>query len=281
MARLIIRLCGAVPVGLIRAPLFSTRNLPAGLSNAVPACLLPESVCHVSSQALAASIHRSLDRGIVLHCCNAVAADWSGPAQQLARKIAALTGPGTVAFTVQNRSSLSTKDVERIKADLRSGCNCWACIRRNRSAPPAACRCSDPQGYVWVAEMQVGSQSGVVLVPLARPEGGALAHDESGLTIHKIPLWEQEDRILDVVVLEQDSAPKHIAVLDGEKVALYGRRIPTWQQEKALAIAHAKPWPRSARAADRGQRPFAGRLSPRRFLPQHDGNSPEPELPRK
>jgi hypothetical protein len=33
-------------------------------------------------------------------------ADWDGPEQQLARKVVAVTGPGAVALTVENRSSL-------------------------------------------------------------------------------------------------------------------------------------------------------------------------------
>src|SRR5580658_2564562 len=34
------------------------------------------------------------------------AADWNRPEEELARKIAAVTGPGAIAFTVENRSSL-------------------------------------------------------------------------------------------------------------------------------------------------------------------------------
>jgi hypothetical protein len=41
-----------------------------------------------------------------------LAADWSVPEQQLARKIVAVTGPGAVALTVENRSSLSKRESE-------------------------------------------------------------------------------------------------------------------------------------------------------------------------
>ena len=34
---------------------------------------------------------------------NTWATDWSGPEQELARKIAAVTGPGAVAVTIENR----------------------------------------------------------------------------------------------------------------------------------------------------------------------------------
>jgi len=187
---------------------------------------------------------------IVLFSLVDAAADWNLPAQQLARKIAAFTGPGTVAFTVENRSSLRTKDVERITADLRSQLELLGVhsAELERAAGSVSVFLSEnAQGYVWVAEMQVGSQSGVVMVSTPRSEGSAFLHEEAGLTIHKIPLWEQEDRILDVVVLEEDSAPKHIAVLDAEKVALYRRQNTKWQQEQVLAITHVRPWPRDLR----------------------------------
>src|SRR6202035_6109945 len=48
------------------------------------------------------------------------AADWSGPEQQLARKIVAVTGPGAVTLTAENRSSLGKRDSEVIQNGLRS-----------------------------------------------------------------------------------------------------------------------------------------------------------------
>ncbi len=50
----------------------------------------------------------------------AVATDWSGPEQQLARKIVAVTGPGAVALTVENRSSLGKRDSEIVQNGLRA-----------------------------------------------------------------------------------------------------------------------------------------------------------------
>src|SRR5579862_635990 len=50
----------------------------------------------------------------------AQAADWSAPEQQLGRKIAAVTGPGTVALTIENRSSLGRRDSEVVQNGLRT-----------------------------------------------------------------------------------------------------------------------------------------------------------------
>jgi hypothetical protein len=51
---------------------------------------------------------------------SASAADWSMPEQQLARKIVAIIGPGTVVLTFENRSSLGRRDSDIVQNGLRS-----------------------------------------------------------------------------------------------------------------------------------------------------------------
>ena len=191
----------------------------------------------------------------VLLCCglveNAVAGDWSGPAQQLARKIVAVTGPGAVAVTVENRSSLEKKDGDAIGGALRVELEALGA----RSTSPAAAAVlaavslsENPQSYVWVAEIRQGASAPVVVmvsVPHANEAGPP--REGAAMSLRKIPLWAQEDRILDVVILEEDNAPRHMAVLDGEKVAIYRQKNGKWQQEQSLGITHARPWPRDLR----------------------------------
>ena len=109
--------------------------------------------------------------------------------------------------------------------------------------------------YVWVAEIRrsVG-EAAIVMVSMARPEGSSAARDSVPLSLRKTALWTQEDRILDIAVLEENAAPSRIAVLDGEKVSLYRMQGGKWQLEQALSIVHARPWPRDLR----------GRLMPAR-----------------
>src|SRR3954468_12616088 len=47
-------------------------------------------------------------------------ADWSAAEQQLAKKIVAVTGPGNVGLTVENRSSLGRRDSDIVQNGLRS-----------------------------------------------------------------------------------------------------------------------------------------------------------------
>jgi hypothetical protein len=179
------------------------------------------------------------------------AADWSAPEQELARKIVAATGPGVVALTFENRSSLGRRDNEIVENGLRialQGLGLRFEIADQAAATVKITLSENVMSYVWVAQIrQSAGDAAVVMVSFARPESSSMVREAVPLTLRKIPLWKQGDPILDVAVLEENPAPTHIAVLDGAKVALYRLQNGKWQQEQAVSIAHARPWPRDLR----------------------------------
>lgn len=179
------------------------------------------------------------------------AADWNGPEQQLARKIVAVTGPGAVALTVENRSSLGKRDGEIIQNGLRSALETLGLRFVNAEQAAAMVTISlseNVESYVWVAEIRQGAgEAAVVMVSARRPPGSAAERDSVPLSLRKIPLWAQDDPILDVAVLEESATPTHIAVLDPEKASFYHWQGGKWQLEQALEIGHAQPWPRDLR----------------------------------
>ena len=85
-----------------------------GIPNAIP-----NSVNRISRTALSLRFAMRLSFVVLGLAIVSVATDWSGPEQQLARKIVAVTGPGAVALTVENRSSLGKRDSEIIQNGLR------------------------------------------------------------------------------------------------------------------------------------------------------------------
>ena len=183
------------------------------------------------------------------------AVDWSKAEQQLARQIAGVTGPGAVAVRLENRSSLTKKDADaansRLQADLEA-LGVHAVKPEQAAATVAVSLSENPTSYVWVAEIQLGAaESSILMVSFLRAGGPAFSHESFPITLRKIPLWSQENRILDVAVLEEDPppnpAPKHIAVLDAEKVSVYTLQGGKWQREQAFNISHAGPWPRDLR----------------------------------
>jgi len=209
-------------------------------------------VCH---PLLLAHIFRLLSRlSFVLLALTivATAVDWNEPEQQLARKIVAVTGPGAVALTVENRSFLSKRDYEVVQNGLRSALE-QAGLRfvdaEQAAATVAISLSENSAAYVWVAQIrQSAGDTAVVMVSAPRPTGVMAAHESVPLSLRKISLWTQAEPILDVAVLDENTAPTtHIAVLDPEKVALYRWQAGKWLQEQALGIVHARPWPRDMR----------------------------------
>jgi hypothetical protein len=179
------------------------------------------------------------------------AADWGSPEQELARKIAAATGPGAVAVDVANRSSLNKKDADEISRGLRVQLEALGvqAVKPEQAAATVEISLSENlQNYVWVAEIHQGAgEFSVVMVSAPRLDTVLSVREPAPMTIRKLPLWAQEERILDVAVLEEGSGPSHMAVLDPEKVALYRFSDGRWQHEQSLPVAHARTWPRDMR----------------------------------
>jgi hypothetical protein len=184
-----------------------------------------------------------------------LAADWSVPEQQLARKIVAVTGPGAVALTVENRSSLSKRESEIVSDGLHSALETLGLrfVKPEQAAAAVAISLSENlNAYIWVAEIRLGDKVSIEMVSKPHVDGVVSTRDAVPLSIRKIPVWAQEEQILDVLVLEENTVPTHIAVLGPEVVSLYRLQGGKWQREQALGVAHTRPWPRDLR----------GRLTP-------------------
>jgi hypothetical protein len=181
----------------------------------------------------------------------AVAADWNKPEQELARKIVAVTGPGAVAWTVENRSSLGRRESDIVTNGLHAALEAGGVrlVMPEQAAATIRVVLSENQSsYVWVAEIQQGGGDPVVvMVSTPRAAGPVVSRDSSPLTLRKTPLWSQESRILDVAVLEENVTPTQIAVRDAENIAVYRLRGSKWQQEQSLPLTHTRPWPRDLR----------------------------------
>jgi len=179
-----------------------------------------------------------------------LAADWSVPEQQLARKIVAVTGPGAVALTVENRSSLSKRESEIVSAGLHSALETLGLrfVKPEQAAATVAISLSENlNAYVWVAEIRLGDKVSIEMVSKPHVDGVVSTRDSVPLSIRKIPVWAQEEQVLDVLVLEENTAPTYLAVLGPEDVSLYRLQGGKWQREQALGVAHTRPWPRDLR----------------------------------
>jgi hypothetical protein len=179
----------------------------------------------------------------------AMASPWQASEIQLARKIAAVTGPGAITLDVVNVSSLKNGDVEEIRRGLLNELSSLGLhsVASDQAAATIQLTLSENlQDYVWVAEIRQGnSEPSVVMVTMSRPETAALEHPASAMTLHKALIWTDENRILDVAL--PLSNPPQMIVLEAENVLLYVLQSGRWQRENSLTITHPRPWPRDLR----------------------------------
>jgi hypothetical protein len=179
----------------------------------------------------------------------ALASPWQASEIQLARKIAAVIGPGAIALDVVNSFSLKNADADEIREGLRnelSSLGLHSVSSDQAAATIQVTLSQNLQDYVWVAEIRQGnSEPSVVMVTMSRPESAALERPASALTLHKALIWTDNNRILDVAL--PSSNPPQMIVLEPENIVFYLLQSGRWQQEQSLLITHPRPWPRDLR----------------------------------
>jgi hypothetical protein len=178
------------------------------------------------------------------------AADWNSAAQELARKIAPVVGPGNVSLRLANLSSLSPKEVQEVDRDLRlqlasSGVHT---VGAEQGVTTVDVTLSEnARGYLWVAVLhRPQTESAIVMVPVARPDTTVPVQDLPPMSLRKTLLWTQDRPMLDVLLLEGTN-PVRMMVLDPEDVEIYRVTNGRWLKEQSLALAHSMPWPRDLR----------------------------------
>lgn len=200
---------------------------------------------------LALYLHFILMAALLTTTPFAFAGDWNVAEQQLAHKVVAVTGPGAVALSFENRSSLGRRDTDAIQNGMRGALEQLGIrfVKAEQAAAAVTISLSEnPTSYVWVAQIhQAANDSSVVMVSVPRSGRSSLSRDTMPISLRKTLLWAQEDPFLDVAILEESGTPTHIAVLNAESVVIYRNQSGKWQQEQTAEISHARPWPRDLR----------------------------------
>jgi hypothetical protein len=177
------------------------------------------------------------------------ATDWRAPAADLARKIAAATGPGAVAVEIINRSSLNSTESDDAGRELLAELAALGVHSAAADQAAATVQVSfseNLQNYVWIAEIHVGNnEPSLVMVTTPRTGPPAGEHPTAPLTIHKAVLWTDENRVLDIAL--PTGSPQIMIVLGPESAVLYALQSNHWQAQQTLTIAHSRPWPRDLR----------------------------------
>lgn len=179
----------------------------------------------------------------------ASAADWSQPAEKLAHEIVAISGPGAASISYKNVSSMPAADVDlaklAIERNLRAG-GVRIAAPESSSANIQVTFSENVSGYVWVAEVQQGSDTRAAMVTAERATAAAAVVPASSMTLRKSLLWSQADPILDVALAPAGN-DELMLVLDPTEVTVYKKFAGAWQAQQSMGIVRDRPWPRDIR----------------------------------
>jgi hypothetical protein len=196
---------------------------------------------------------------LVLLVCTAPlsAATWNDASAELARDISGITGPGPIALSLRNASSLPAEEVPAIRLALETQLRNTGV--RVAEAPPSAYEVTvtlseNIEGYLWIAAIRFGSSTRVVMRKVARAQPAADSSPSNTVVLRKGLLWSQMQPILDAVVFLGGTPEARLVVLDPDKVSLLRFNAGRWEVDQMLAVTHARPFPRDVR----------GRLAPAR-----------------
>jgi hypothetical protein len=182
---------------------------------------------------------------------------WTAPATELARQIAALTGPGAITLNVRNESSIAASDVPVIRQKLQVALGALGVTIRNQTAADAATTVrvtlsQTAQQGLWVAEVQQGPETRVAMVTAANP--APVAETEgTPVLLRRALLFSQAAPMLDVglFALPGDAAGEgHLVVLSPESIGIYHRDEKAdggWVKDQSFEIAHSRAYPRDVR----------------------------------
>jgi hypothetical protein len=180
------------------------------------------------------------------------AATWEQPASDLARQIAALTGPGPARVIIQNASTLPAGEIPVIRRLLEQE------LRRLGVLPGGSDSATmiritlseNLQGGLWVAEVQEGTETRVTM--LAVPLAPAASSSNGGtLTIRRTLLITEDAPVLDAKIFVTGGVQR-LVVLEPESIVTYERNAAAlgsspWIQDQSFPITHSRPYPRDLR----------------------------------
>jgi hypothetical protein len=173
---------------------------------------------------------------------------WDSPSADLARQIAALTGPGTITLVVTNRSSVASDDLPVIRRALERELRSAGVIVRAKDADSdvRVTLSQNIQGWLWVAEVQEGSETRVAMLPVPGATSSGAASSGPAITLRANLLYAQNDPILDVTVLGTGNE-QHMIVLDPAHIKAYLSTGGSWQLAQTYDVPHSQPLPRDVR----------------------------------
>jgi hypothetical protein len=185
------------------------------------------------------------------------AANWDQPAADLARQIAALTGPGPARLTLGNDSSLAATDIPVVRRLLERSLRSFGVLPgSSESATLIRVTLSENlQGGLWVAEVVEGAETRVTMLPVALGTPTVAANGPA-ITLRRTLLLIESSPVLDAQIFTANGIQR-LVVLEPDRLVSYmrnaaplvatGQNPTVWLQDQTFPIAHGRPYPRDLR----------------------------------
>jgi hypothetical protein len=152
--------------------------------------------------------------------------------------------PTSVAIGFQNVSSLPADSQEAVQNAIFNAfraTNVRVVKAEQAQIEVQIAFSEDWQGFVWLATVQQGTSSQVIIKKIARRQAATPSRAPS-LTLRKIPVWQQDLQILDFF---QDN--QNLLILEPGQLSIYASDSGQWRPRQTLGISHQRPWPRDLR----------------------------------
>jgi hypothetical protein len=174
--------------------------------------------------------------------------------RQLADKIAAALPPRqTIFLDLRNLSSLSGLEVAEVRRTVESELQSRGLQLAPESVRHVEVRLTlseTPDGFLWVVEVPRAPADApqVEMVSLPKPRGSGTAPRALELLLEKKLIWEQEEQILDLALLDPPGAKdQRMVILEPTRIAIYDQKDGRWEARQGFPIVPTKPWPRDLR----------------------------------
>ncbi|HEX4039118.1 MAG TPA: hypothetical protein VHX37_13745 [Acidobacteriaceae bacterium] len=188
---------------------------------------------------------------------SAHAATWDQPAADLAKQIAALSGPGPARFVLRNDSSIPVTDVPAIRRLLERNLRVLGVLSGGSdSATLIRVTLSENlQGGLWVAEVVEGSETRVSMLPVTL-ETPTVAANGPAITLRRTLLLTETEPVLDAQIFTA-AGIQRLVILEPDRIVSYLRNAAPlvasaggatgWLPDQIFPIAHTRSFPRDLR----------------------------------
>ena len=173
---------------------------------------------------------------------------WDAQLSSFAKKIAAVSGPGTATLEIRNLSSLPADQVAAIRRPLELQLRAAGIQLRPEHEASFGIRVTlseNQRGWLWIAEVQQGTETRVAMLEVAEERSGGAPANAPPMTLHSTLLFSTSDVLLDAQPLQSPRGT--LVALTTRSAVLYQQQDGRWQPVRELSLPLHINMPRDPR----------------------------------